>query len=122
MQRAEFLGTLTVAGALGIPDLKLGTASALPRLQRLRAIRTAEAARVPLHGIAHRSNGDDARYADRYHMGSYAKGLPHDERGRVDSAAYRAYLDALNGGSLDALGSTITALGRGAAYLMAQLA
>jgi hypothetical protein len=103
MQRAEFLGTLGVAGALGVPNPDLAAASAPSRLQRLRALRTAEAARVPRHGVVHRSNGDDARYADRYYVGSYAKGLPHDDRGRVVPAAYRTYLAALRGGALEPL-------------------
>jgi len=104
MQRAEFFGTLAAAGALGLSDPDLEAASASSRLQHLRAIRTAQAARVSRHAIAHRSNGDDARYADRYYMGSYAKGLPHDDRGRVDPAAYRTYLAALRGGALESLG------------------
>jgi len=30
--------------------------------------------------------------------------LPHDDRGRVDPAAYRTYLAALRGGALESLG------------------
>jgi hypothetical protein len=103
MQRAEFFGTLAATGALGLSDPDLEAASAPSRLQHLRAIRTAEAARVPRQSIVHRTNGDDARYADRYYMGSYAKGLPHDGRGRVDPAAYRTYLDALRSGAFASL-------------------
>jgi hypothetical protein len=36
--------------------------------------------------VAHTSNGDEARYANR--AGSYSKGLPHDAKGDVDLAAY----------------------------------
>jgi hypothetical protein len=113
MLRGEFFGMLAAAGAsASSPELEATAAPSNPdldaaatpaRLQRLRAIRSAAAARVPRHGAVHRSNGDDARYADRYYLGSYTKGLPHDERGRVDPAAYRIYLAALGGGSLDAL-------------------
>jgi hypothetical protein len=104
MQRSEFFGTLAAAGAVGLSDPDLEAASTPARLQRLRALRTAQAARIPRRGIAPRTNGDDARYADRYYEGSYAKGLPHDDRGRVEPAAYRTYLAALRGVALEALG------------------
>ncbi|MDQ5808858.1 MAG: vanadium-dependent haloperoxidase [Actinomycetota bacterium] len=41
----------------------------------------------------HRSNGDDDRLPDR--IGSYSKGLPHDDAGEVDAAAYDALLAAV---------------------------
>jgi hypothetical protein len=105
MQRGEFFGALAATGVLGAtnPDPDLETASAPARLRRLRAIRTATAARVPFAGIVHRSNGDDERYAADYYLGSYAKGLPHDDRGRVDPAAYLTYLAALRTGALEPL-------------------
>jgi hypothetical protein len=43
------------------------------------------------------SNGDDEAYASR--IGSYSKGLPHNELGEVDLNAYSAYLQALNSGN-----------------------
>ncbi len=41
----------------------------------------------------HRSNGDEDRLPDR--IGSYSKGLPHNERGEVEAAAYEALLAAI---------------------------
>jgi hypothetical protein len=41
----------------------------------------------------HLDNGDEALYGNR--IGSFTKGLPHNARGEVDAAAYRALLDAL---------------------------
>lgn len=46
--------------------------------------------------VAHPDNGDEARYADR--INSYSKGLPHDDNGVVDAAAYQALHDALSSG------------------------
>lgn len=40
----------------------------------------------------HRSNGDESRYPDR--IGSFSKGLPHDQLGEVDAQAYDALLNA----------------------------
>ncbi len=45
----------------------------------------------------HRSNGDEARYANR--IGSYSKGLPHNEFGEVSASAYSAFLKAVQTGS-----------------------
>ncbi|MBV8842572.1 MAG: vanadium-dependent haloperoxidase [Bryobacterales bacterium] len=42
------------------------------------------------------NNGDDARYADK--GGTYTKGLPHDNFGRVDLNAYQTFKTALNSG------------------------
>ena len=41
-------------------------------------------------------NGDEERFATR--IASYSKGLPHDERGEVDRAAYDALLTAIGSG------------------------
>ncbi|MEM9489044.1 MAG: vanadium-dependent haloperoxidase [Myxococcota bacterium] len=41
-------------------------------------------------------NGDDDLYADR--IGSFSKTLPHNQLGEVDTAAYSAFLDALESG------------------------
>jgi hypothetical protein len=43
-----------------------------------------------------RTNGDDEQYPNR--IGSYHKGLLHDEIGEVDAQAYRALLRALESG------------------------
>ena len=45
----------------------------------------------------HRSNGDEGRYPNR--IGSYSKGLPHNEFGEVSASAYSAFLKAVQTGS-----------------------
>ncbi|HXU32180.1 MAG TPA: vanadium-dependent haloperoxidase [Thermoanaerobaculia bacterium] len=45
----------------------------------------------------HRSNGDEARYPNR--IGSYTKGLPHNEFGEVSASAYSKLTKALQTGS-----------------------
>jgi hypothetical protein len=48
----------------------------------------------------HRNNGEEAEYLSRYGfpVSSFSKGLPHNERGEVECAAYRALLHALKRG------------------------
>ncbi len=46
--------------------------------------------------LAHPDNGDEARYANL--IGSDSRGLPHNQRGEVDPAAYRAALKAYASG------------------------
>ena len=46
----------------------------------------------------HRTNGDEQRYVGENYYANYSKGLPHNERGEVDPAAYRALLNALETG------------------------
>lgn len=45
----------------------------------------------------HRDNGDEARYPSR--LANFSKGLPHDNRGLVEPAAYAALLGAIASGS-----------------------
>ncbi|MEP7010245.1 MAG: vanadium-dependent haloperoxidase [Acidobacteriota bacterium] len=45
----------------------------------------------------HRSNGDETRYPNR--IGSYSKGLPHNEFGEVSASAYSKMLKALQTGA-----------------------
>jgi hypothetical protein len=63
---------------------------------RLTAAQLARQRPLPAHG----SNGDEARYDDR--AGSFSKGLPHDQSGNVDPAAYAALIAACESGSADA--------------------
>ena len=44
----------------------------------------------------HPDNGDEARFPNK--IGSYSKGLPHNNLGEVDLDAYRLYLSALGSG------------------------
>ena len=46
--------------------------------------------------LPHPTNGDESRYANR--IGSDTRGLPHDQRGEVDAAAYDAALKAYRSG------------------------
>ena len=68
-----------------------------PRAVRAEKIRVdaAQFARNQAHPV-HSSNGDESRYPDR--IGSYSKGLPHDQLGEVDPQAYDALLNAFAGG------------------------
>ena len=50
----------------------------------------------PATDATRRDNGDDERYSRR--IASFTKGLPHDELGQVNNAAYDALLDALDSG------------------------
>jgi hypothetical protein len=47
---------------------------------------------MPNHPI----NGDEALYPNR--IGNYSKGLPHNNVGEVDPAAYQSLLQALSSG------------------------
>ncbi len=47
----------------------------------------------------HRSNGDENLYANK--IGSYSKGLPHNQLGEVDLAAYESLMQALRTGNPD---------------------
>ena len=61
------------------------------------ALRVAEATQDALVGPAiNVNNGDSARYSDQ--GGTYTKGLPHDNFGRVDLQAFATFTDALNSG------------------------
>jgi len=63
-------------------------------LRRTYRLRESIARRNYAHGVpAHPNNGDDARYENK--IGSDTRGLPHDERGEVDRAAYDVLLHAL---------------------------
>jgi hypothetical protein len=48
------------------------------------------------HIAQHPDNGDEQSYASR--IGSFTKGLPHNDKGEVDPAAYQALLGALRTG------------------------
>lgn len=63
-------------------------------IRRRRAATSYEFRQPP---CPHPDNGDDERYPNR--IGSYSKGLPHNDRGEVDPAAYEALLHALETGA-----------------------
>lgn len=62
--------------------------------QRLRINEAQNDADVP--PAVNLNNGDESRYADK--GGTYTKGLPHDDFGRVDLNAFASFKKALNSG------------------------
>lgn len=46
----------------------------------------------------HPNNGDDQRFANQNYIGSFSKGLPHDEVGEVEPDTYKQLLAALTSG------------------------
>ncbi|HYM00137.1 MAG TPA: vanadium-dependent haloperoxidase [Blastocatellia bacterium] len=67
------------------------------RLIQCYALRVQQATTDALAGAATNiDNGDEAFYADK--GGTYTKGLPHDQFGRVDLTAYAAFKTALASG------------------------
>src|SRR5437879_3115058 len=78
-------------------DCSAARSSGNARIDRARDLRIAAADRAwhaPMP--AAQSNGDEMRHPDW--VACYSKGLPHDERGRVDPVAYRTLLNALRSG------------------------
>src|SRR5215510_13882101 len=110
--RREFLrrlhgGAALVSGAAILPQLASSSSAASaapgapseesqpPMARASEAFRIRQqAARLELQQPpAHPTNGDDDLYSNR--IGSYSKGLPHNELGEVDLKAYRSLLNAL---------------------------
>jgi hypothetical protein len=68
------------------------------RLVQAFSLRVGEATQDALAGPAvNVNNGDPALYPDQ--GGTYTKGLPHDDFGRVDLQAFATFTEALNSGS-----------------------
>ncbi len=61
---------------------------------RIRVKAAEEQRERPLASLT--NNGDEARYSNR--IGSFSKGLPHNQLGEVDPAAYQALLRAVDSG------------------------
>jgi hypothetical protein len=122
--RRTFLGHLGGAaatslalGGAAVPlaprpvEAAAGPAAAARRRQqafqvRVDAARLARSRPLPKHP----DNGDEARYPDR--VGSYSKGLPHNQLCDVDLAAYAALKAALASGDPAAFESIPMGLGR----------
>src|SRR5215469_8232571 len=115
--RRKFLGQVcaaaTAAGALASPSVSsaqtVGSSSNSPDgvtppagvtnrrvidATQLRVAGAIEDAKV--RAATNVNNGDEARYADK--GGTYTKGLPHDNFGRVELTAYQTFKAALNSG------------------------
>lgn len=101
------LAATAAAQGIGLP-LALGPATARaaelgpdnPQQRRNRAYRIRQEAALlemqqPLP--PHPDNGDEARYPNK--IGSFSKGLPHNQWGEVDLTAYAALLRALSTGN-----------------------
>jgi hypothetical protein len=72
-------------------------ASLKEREKQVRSVRLAALEyELDLGSAENRDNGDEARYPER--VASYSKGLPHDNLGHVDPAAYAALLKAVSSG------------------------
>ncbi len=92
--KSEAAGAATeVEGdAIIVDELNIGRINAAYNI-RVNAARVRRDAPHPTH----RSNGDEARYSNR--IGSFTKGLPHNEFGEVSASAYNALLKATRTGS-----------------------
>ncbi|HXG18826.1 MAG TPA: vanadium-dependent haloperoxidase [Methylomirabilota bacterium] len=118
LNRRDFLGQFgsmtaatLAAGVVSVPPLpgannagaEAATMGAPPLQRRQDAYHIRQQAAsyqrtLPL--LDHRANGDEDRYPNR--IASYTKGLPHNELGEVDLAAYRALLNAVASGQFAA--------------------
>jgi len=90
-------GGIGAAAIGGVAIDRLGSDDApqlTARQEEALALRT-ESARADIVRPApdQPSNGDEARYPDRF--GNHSKGLPHDTHGRVEPAAYEALVAAI---------------------------
>lgn len=118
MSQHRPLSRRTILGGLGVAGLAAGLPAtvaladdrgdpAAPNVRQARAYRIREQAAAhqqALPSAQHHDNGDEAAYPDR--VGNYGKGLPHDELGRVDLAAYAGMVHAVSGdepGDLEAI-------------------
>lgn len=111
--RREFLrkaGGAAAATVVGIAALDAATSAndlgPQNRLQRRQAARDLRVNEATAHFTGdkvydHPDNGDEARYASK--IGSYSKGLQHDQYGEVMPASYQSLLNALNAGTVSAV-------------------
>ncbi|HET9784441.1 MAG TPA: twin-arginine translocation signal domain-containing protein [Terriglobales bacterium] len=92
--RRGFLKAAGLALAAGVPAAAIEFRPERSRAARSLLLREG-AAREEMQAAAEaeRDNGDELRYANR--IGNYSKGLPHNDVGEVEPAAYRTLLQAL---------------------------
>lgn len=77
----------------------LGGFFGLKRLREFRVeILRSRAARLTNCSVKHCANDDEAKYKDRHFVGSFTKGLPHDETGRVDPEQFKRFRVAIHTG------------------------
>src|SRR5215468_11306262 len=91
-------GLAAAAAGWGSAALRPGDANAAdasPRQQAAFRMRMAAAqAYLDEQVPSHRSNGDEARYADK--RASFAKTLPHNDAGEVDTEAFARFVSVLS--------------------------
>lgn len=94
------LASAASAPAASAPDTTAAPPAGVTNQRVIAAfsLRVREATQDALAGPAiNIGNGDDARYADK--GGTFTKGLPHDNYGRVNLTAYTAFKTALTTGN-----------------------
>src|SRR5438552_11946674 len=84
---------------LGSKSVKAEAATILGRQRAIEAYdlrKDAALAEYHLPIVSHPNNGDEDLYSNK--IGNYSKGLPHNNLGEVDLAAYNRYLAAIRSG------------------------
>src|SRR5205823_493279 len=84
---------------LGSKSVKTAAATFLGRRMAIEAYdlrKDAALAEYHLPIVSHPNNGDEDLYSNK--IGNYSKGLPHNNLGEVDLAAYNSYLAAIRSG------------------------
>ena len=100
---------VTGLGSSAMADCALGGTPQERRSASFQArIDAAKAARQGI--VTQTCNGDEDLYPNR--IGNYSKGLPHDELGEVDAAAYESMLTALASGNPADFDAITLGLGR----------
>lgn len=93
MSSAQTVGSSSNSSGVGAPPAGVTNRRVMEAMQ-LRVAEAVDDAKV--RAATNRDNGDEARYPDK--GGTYTKGLPHDQYGRVDLNAYQIFKRALNSG------------------------
>src|SRR5947208_4867870 len=90
---------ISLSPVLGSKSVKAEAATILGRQRAIEAYdlrKEAALAEYHLPIVSHPNNGDEDRYSNK--IGNYSKGLPHNNLGEVDLAAYNSYLAAIRSG------------------------
>src|SRR6266571_8235172 len=90
---------ISLSPVLGSKSVKAEAATVLGRQRAIEAYdlrKDAALAEYHLPIVAHPNNGDEDLYSNK--IGNYSKGLPHNNLGEVDLAAYNSFLAAIRSG------------------------
>jgi hypothetical protein len=99
--------TAAAEPATGFPGVALPPGASNNRVVQAFTLRVGEAIADALVPAAKNvNNGDDALYPDK--GGTYTKGLPHDQYGRVDLNAYATFKNAISTGRFSDYAKIIT--------------